>query len=214
MSKEKKYWKPLPGVPHRLRLLPARKNISNSSWWLKVGKHFVDYYGELHVYLCSSVTYYKRCAVCNKFPTKYKPRKYGVFNIIDRDREEDGVFRWEAPWSVMKRVMRFRERHESGSQYFDYKGTYRLFDEYNDIKKVMEYGRDLNIIYNPELEPWDKYQVKLGERRLLGDEEQIALWSAEMEELRLKVLYPQEDYELVEVEMLGLAEEREPGWRG
>ena len=207
------YWRPLPGETNRVRILPARKNISGASWLLKVGKHFVDFYGESRVYLCSSVTYHARCAVCDKYP-KNKPRKYGVFNIIDRKREEDGVLRWEAPLSVLKRVMRFRERHESGSQYFDYKGTYRLFDEYNEIKKVVELGRDLNIFYNPELEPWEKYKVALGERRSLGREEQTLLWSNSMEDLRLKVLYPQEDYGLVEVKMLDLMEEIEPGWRG
>jgi hypothetical protein len=215
MNKERhlNYWRPLPGVTNRVRILPARKNISGASWLLKVGKHFVDYYGELRVYLCSSITYHERCAVCNKYP-KNKPRKYGVFNIIDRKREEDGVLRWEAPWSVLKRVMKFKESHESRSQYFDYDGKFSLFDEVIEVEKRGILGRDLNVFYNPKLEPWEKYKVALGERRSLGREEQTLLWSNSMEDLRLKVLYPKEDYGLVEVKMLDLMEEIEPGWRG
>ena len=162
-----------------------------------------------------SVTYKERCAVCDVLGRKNEPRRYGVFNIVDREREQDGVLRWEAPLSVLKQIMKYQEWHERKKvEDMDYDGRYRLFDEYNEIRKIMEQGRDLNIIYNPDREPWEKYKVKLSEVRILGSEDQIKLWHGMMDDLMLKELYPPEEYALVEIEISDLKEVREPGWNG
>jgi len=198
------YWKPKKGKDNQIRILPQ---IGEASWHLKIGKHFVRHEDGTEVFVCPLMTHGSKCPACEKYnqlikvdkkaAAEYRVTGYGVFNVIDRDAEEDGVKSWEAPPSMVWRPV--IEWQRGNGKFNNIVGT-----EENPLE-----GRDLYVNYKPDETPANKYRIWPDETSVLGTPEQIALWLAEAKPLIAEELYPEVSYDIAYVKTFGTPQERE-----
>lgn len=197
-------WKPKKGeTPNQIRILPAK---GNASFHLKVGKHFIKHEDGWEVFVCNYEIYGEPCPACEKYlelrktdkeaAAAFKPQVRGVFNIIDRNAEEAGVQKWEAPASKIWRPV---------IEWF--KGNTKFNNLVGTAKDPLE-GRDLFIIFKPEEDPGSMYNVWPDQTSPLGTPEQVKKWLEEAEPLIAEKLYPEIDYNVASVLTFGSPSDR------
>jgi len=117
-------------------------------------------------------------------------RRYTFLNIIDREREAEGVKVWMAPISAWSRISFHLFNEDSDVSFFD--------TPPNEERgwKCWSYGQDLNVIYDPEEEPIRMYSVQplFFESTPLGTEEQREIWASQV-----LPLLPENYYDPVEL---------------
>jgi len=208
-----KYWRPKEGVECIIRILPAKKG-SGAKYHLRAGKHFIKHFSDekTEAFVCNKETYGETCCACDHYEKlisdgkteearRYKPRRVGVFNVIDRSNEAAGVKLYEGPvravWGVIVGLVASKGRMSN------------LFDEYAAGGELVRPGRDIVIQYDPRKLPSFMYKVFPLDQSPLGTPEQIQAWLADMVELKAEVLFPPTDENVAFIKTFGSKEERE-----
>jgi hypothetical protein len=209
-----RYWRPKDGPNGNIiRLLPQRAG-SRFSYHLYAAVHFVkhDEDGKIERFVCNRETYGKKCPACEEMfrllqerkpeeAAKYRPRRFGVFNIIDREHPEEGIKLYEAPaQAVYQRIMNIYATRGRMSN---------LFDKEDEHGNVVAPGRDIMIILDKKAPPQSMYSVMPMDPSPLGTPEEKALWSTQVVDLDVTALYPEVDYDVAAIKTFGTPEERE-----
>lgn len=191
-------------TPNLVRVLPAK---GDGSFHLKIGRHFIKHENGWEVFVCSYETYGKPCPACEEFnklrksdkqaAAAFKPQVRGVFNAIDRNDIEAGVKLWETAASqVWRKVI---EWFKSNTKYNNIVGT---------IEDPLE-GRDLNIIFKPDEDIANIYNIWPDNTTQLGSPEEVEKWFEEAKPLIAEELYPETPYDVAYMKTFGTPEERE-----
>jgi len=189
-------WKPKKKSACRIRIMPWPEN-SEAKWWMRVDLHVVEtrylryqrFYRRYQQFICNKQLFNLSCKLCNmkkrlkrqgnlKETEKIRLRRYSFLNIIDRDREHEGVKIWMAPISAWNKIRHHHHNEYHPVNYFDTPpDEERGWDQWS-------YGWDLKVFFNPEEEPRYMYTVDSPlldyEPTPLGTEEQKKRWAAEM----------------------------------
>lgn len=209
-----KYWRPKSGAEGNLiRLLPARAG-AKVSYHLYAAVHFIkhDEDQKTERFVCNRETYGTKCPACEEMfrliklkqpdeANKFRPKRFGVFNIIDREKPEDGVKLYEAPvQGIYQKVM----------QIISSKGRMsNLFDKFDKAGNLESPGRDLMLVFDKNAPPQSMYNVYPTDPSPLGTNEQMTAWAEQIVDLDVKALYPEADFDLVAIKTFGNAEERD-----
>jgi len=191
-------------TPNLVRILPAK---DDGSFHLKIGRHFIRHEDSWEVFVCSLETYGKPCPACEKFnelhktdkqvAAAFKPQIRGVFNAIDRNDIEAGVKLWETAASqIWRKVI---EWFKGNTKYNNIVGT---------VENPLE-GRDLNIIYKPDEDIANIYNIWPDNTTQLGTPEQVEKWFEEVKPLVAEKLYPETPYDVARIKTFGSPQERE-----
>ena len=213
-----KFWKPKPGDDNLIRILPARQNESGATYHFTAGKHFIKHAedGRTEAFICMRETYGQRCPACEKYlelvkvdkkaAAKYKVKRFGVFNVIDRTEEDPHVRIYEAPrqaiWAKIVRLVTTRGRMSDILDEIE-------IDEKTGEVRIIRPGRDLLIIFNPNAEPQGMYAIYPTDHEPLGTPEQIIQWFEEMIDLLPQNIYGTISYEDAYIKTFGTPEERQ-----
>jgi len=208
------FWKPNSGPDGNLiRLLPNRAG-SKFSYHLYAAVHFIkhDEDGKTERFVCNRETYGTKCPACEEMfrlikakqpeeANKFRPKRFGVFNVLNREKPEDGVKMYEAPvQGIYQKVM----------QIISSKGRMsNLFDKFDKSGKLETPGRDLMLTFDKTAQPQAMYNIYPTDPTPLGTEEEMAAWAEQITDLDVKVLYPETDYDLAAIKTFGSAEERD-----
>ena len=209
-----KHWRPKSGTDGNLiRLLPARAG-AKVSYHLYAAVHFIKHVEDdkTERFVCNRETYGTKCPACEEMfrlikakqpeeANKYRPKRFGVFNVIDREKPEDGVKLYEAPvQGVYQKIM----------QIISSKGRMsNLFDKFDKSGKLETSGRDLMLVFDKTALPQSMYNVYPTDPSPLGTEEEMSAWAEQIVDLDVKALYPEADFDLVTIKTFGNAEERD-----
>lgn len=207
-----KYWKPSPdGKENLIRIMPAKRG-GKFSYHMRIGKHFIKHEDRTEAFVCMKETYGLPCPACENNAKlysegkeeeagKFRVKRYGVFNIIDRKNEAGGTKLYESPvqavWKKIVGLIASRGRLSN------------LLDEYDDKGGVARQGRDISLTFNPNNHPQYMYEFYPCEPSALGTPEQIVSWTKELLELDAAKLYPPVDYEIAKIKTFGSKEERD-----
>ena len=192
-------WRPKEKIKNRIRIMPWD---SKGNWEMRVDIHVIDTrYQRYQRYICNRQLFNVSCKLCNmkkRLKRQDKPkeaekivlRRYTFLNIIDREREAEGVKVWMAPISAWSRISFHLFNEDSDVSFFD--------TPPNEERgwKCWSYGQDLNVIYDPEEEPIRMYSVQplFFESTPLGTEEQREIWASQV-----LPLLPENYYDPVEL---------------
>jgi len=206
------FWTPKEGDENLIRILPARAG-SGATYHLTAGKHFIKHGPEdWELLVCMKETYGKRCLCCEKFfelwkagekkaASRYRVRRVGVFNIIDRSVENPSVKLYEAPrtavWAEIVGLVAGRGRMSD------------IFDEFDEEGNIVKPGRDILIIYKPKAEPSAMYSVYPTDPTPLGTKEEIEKWHSQIIDLLPEEIYPPIEEDVARIKLFGTKAERE-----
>ena len=205
-----RFWKPEPGE-NLIRVLPARGE-TNASYHMIAGKHFIKHKDRIESFVCPKETFGEECPACEKFlelvkkgkkqeANRYRVKRIGVFNVIDRTEEEPVVKLYEAPRkAVWHRVVKIVTSKRKQSH---------ILDEINSKFEVTKPGRDIFIDFDPDADPQSMYTVYPTDAEELGTPEEIQKWYEEIVDLLPENVYTLISYEDAEIKMDGTKEERE-----
>ena len=205
-----KMWKPVKDIENKIRILPARGG-SDASYYMKIGKHFVEHDDRKESFICMRETYGKDCPACEAYfrirkeadkvaAKPYYPKLYGVFNIINRLEDDPKVKLYEAPRTmVWKKII------------FINKGSIKVIDEFDEEGKYVQEGRDIIILFSPKAEVHNMYVVYPGDKAPLGTKKEIEAWHGDIVDLIPEqiALYAPIEYEVAQIKSFGTVEERE-----
>jgi len=209
-----KYWRPKSGPDGNLiRLLPARAG-AKVSYHLYAAVHFIKHMEDdkIERFVCNRETYGGKCPACDEMfrlikakdpegANKYRPKRFGVFNIIDREHLEDGVKLYEAPvQGVYQKIMAIISSKGRMSN---------LFDKFDKSGKLETPGRDVMIVFDKNAPPQSMYSVYPTDPTPLGTDEQMEAWASQITDLDVKELYPECDPDVAMIKTFGTPEERE-----
>ena len=209
-----KHWRPKSGPDgNQIRLLPARAG-AKVSYHLYAAVHFIKHAEDdkTERFVCNRETYGTKCPACEEMfrliklkqpdeANKFRPKRFGVFNMIDRAKPEDGVKLYEAPvQGIYQKIM----------QIISSKGRMsNLFDKFDKSGKLETPGRDLVLTFDKTAQPQAMYNIYPTDPIPLGTEEEMTAWAEQIVDLDVKALYPEADFDLAAIKTFGNAEERD-----
>jgi len=181
---------------------------SEAKWWMRVDIHVVQTIYERQQFICNKQFFNLSCKLCNmkkrfkrqdklKEAEKIRLRRYSFLNIIDRDREAEGVKVWMAPISAWNRIHRLYFKDYNPVEFFDTPPSKER------RREPWSYGHDLSVFYYPDQEPALMYYVEpphLDDKSTpLGTDEQREIWASEV-----LPLLPENYYDPIEFKDLEL----------
>jgi hypothetical protein len=199
------------GEENIIRILPSTN--PKAGWHLRAAKHFVKHPDRTESFICMNETYGGECPACERMEelksegdkdeaAKWRPKRFGVFNVIDRMNPQDGPKIYECPvravWQKVVSLVVGQGRMSN------------IFDEYDKKGNVESEGRDILIVYNSNAHPQDMYAVMPMDPSPLSDEEEdVDKWINQIRDLILEEMYPPIEYEDAHTKCFGSEEERE-----
>lgn len=205
------FWKPVSGE-NLIRILPARGNDSGATYHMIAGKHFIKHSDRTESFTCPKETFGEDCPACEKFlklvkkgkkqeAARYRLKRIGVFNVIDRTEDKQVVKLYESPrTAVWKKIVRIVTSKRNQAH---------ILDEIGLKFKVVKPGRDIFIDFDPDAEPQGMYQVYPVDAEEIGTPEEIKKWYEEIVDLIPENVYSLINYEDAEVKMDGTKQERD-----
>jgi hypothetical protein len=229
-DRSKIYWKPQqqkPGVENLIRVL-SRKAGSSASWHMRYGRHFVNHgtlsdgRADTETFICMHETYGKPCLACAEYERlrmtdkeaakRFKVKRFGVFNVLDRKEYADykksggecpSVRLWEAPiksvWNWLVGLVAAKGRMSN------------IFDEIAEDGSVKSPGRDIIVVFDSKADPAFMYRLQAADQSPMGTKEEVLYWGDQIIELipeKMPFCGPVDD-DTVHIKMFGSLEERQ-----
>ena len=200
-------WRRKEKTKNRIRIMPMPED-SEAKWWMRVDIHVVQTIYERQQFICNKQLFNLSCKLCNmkkrfkrqdklKEAEKIRLRRYSFLNIIDRDREAEGVKVWMAPISAWNRINHLYLKDYNPVEFFDTPPNKER------DREPWSYGHDLSVFYYPDREPALMYYVEpphLDDKSTpLGTDEQREIWASEV-----LPLLPENYYDPIEFKDLEL----------
>jgi hypothetical protein len=208
-----KRWKPKSKPSDNIiRILPARTSAAGkATYHIRAGVHFVAFEDRKERFVCNKETYGTYCPACEEFDrlarvndkgaARYRVKKLGLFNIIDRSNPGAGPLLWEAPlksvWMAIVDMVANRSN------------LLNLFTEYDKDGNAVRLGRDVLVMFDRSANPESMYKLQLLDPSPLGTDEEVKAWFEAMPDLVKDRIYPAIDSDVAAVLAFGSEEERD-----